>query len=52
VSALNDRPQIHSMLEDRAGLQEGELMGALLVWSAPLTDAEVLSRFPEMHAVR
>jgi hypothetical protein len=52
VSALNDRPQIHSMLEDRSALHEGELMGALLVWSAPLADAEVLSRFPEMHAVR
>jgi hypothetical protein len=52
VSSLDDRAQIRTMLEDRSALQEGELMGAFLVWSPPLGGSEVLTRFPEMHALR
>jgi hypothetical protein len=52
VSSLSDRDQIRTMLEDRAGLVEGDLMGAFLVWSPPLSGAEVVSRFPEMHALQ
>jgi hypothetical protein len=52
VSSLSDRDQIRTMLEDRAGLLEAELMGAFLVWSPPLSSTEVVARFPEMHALQ
>jgi hypothetical protein len=52
VSALDDRAQIRVLLDERATLEEAELMGAYIVWSAPLGGPEVLTRFPEMHAVR
>ncbi len=52
VSALDDRAQIRTLLEERAGLADAELMGAYIAWSAPLGGPEVLTRFPEMHAVR
>ncbi len=51
VSALDDRAQIRTMLDDRSRLLETELMGAYWVWSPPLSSAEVLTRFPEMHAL-
>ncbi|MBK7863094.1 MAG: hypothetical protein IPJ65_31690 [Archangiaceae bacterium] len=52
VSALDDRAQIRALLDDRALLYENELMGAYLTWAGPLGGPEVLTRFPEMHAVR
>jgi hypothetical protein len=52
VSSLEDRDQIRTMLEDRAALGEADLMGAFVVWSPPLSSAEVVSRFPEMHALQ
>lgn len=52
VSALDDRAQIRSLLDDRSALTELDLMGAYLVWTPPLGASEVLSRFPEMHAVK
>jgi len=52
VSALDDRAQIRTLLEERAGLGDAELMGAYIAWSAPIGGHEVLTRFPEMHAVR
>ncbi len=52
VSALDDRAQIRALLEERAALAETDLMGAYIAWSSPLGGHEVLTRFPEMHAVR
>jgi hypothetical protein len=52
VSALDDRAQIRVLLDERAVLAETELMGAYIAWSSPLGGHEVLTRFPEMHAVR
>lgn len=52
VSALDDRTEIRTLLDERAALPESELMGAYLAWSAPIGGHEVLTRFPEMHAVR
>lgn len=52
VSALDDRAQIRVLLDERAALAETDLMGAYIAWSSPLGGHEVLTRFPEMHAVR
>ncbi|MBL8955329.1 MAG: DUF1517 domain-containing protein [Myxococcaceae bacterium] len=52
VSALDDRAQIRTLLDERSTLGDGDLMGAYIAWSQPLGGHEVLARFPEMHAVR
>ena len=52
VSSLDDRSQIRALLDDRTALADTDLMGAYLVWSSPLGGHEVLTRFPEMHAVQ
>jgi hypothetical protein len=52
VSALDDRAQIRALLDDRSVLGEQDLMGAFIAWSLPLGGYEVLTRFPEMHAVK
>ena len=52
VSALDDRAQIRVLLDERAAMNEQDLMGAYIAWSDPLSSHEVLTRFPEMHAVR
>lgn len=52
VSALDDRAQIRVLLDERATMNEPDLMGAYIAWSDPLGSHEVLTRFPEMHAVR
>ena len=52
VSALDDRAQVRTLLEERSTLAEPDLMGAYVAWSAPLGGHDVLTRFPEMHAIR
>ena len=49
VSRLDERAQVKTMLDDREKLADTELLGADLVWSVPLAEPEMLSRYPEMH---
>lgn len=51
VARLDERAQIEAMLDDRARLLDAELLGVELLWSAPLSEGELLSRYPEMHAI-
>jgi hypothetical protein len=54
VDSLDQRAQVRAVLEDRARLDAANLLGADLVWTPPeggLTEAALLQRFPEMHAL-
>lgn len=55
VSSLDDRQQVRAVLENRAGLVAGNLLGADLVWSpstGALSEPAVRARFPEMAQLR
>lgn len=54
VDRLDQRAQVRAVLEDRARLETANLLGADVLWTpgdGGLTEAALLQRFPEMHAL-